>query len=69
MKFMQNSFGKTTMKIGKIIVPCKVVTTTKIVQIWYGDKIIASAGVKNAKDFDYDSLLKIAKHKSTIEVA
>lgn len=69
MKFMQNSFGTTIMKIGKIIVPCKVVTTMKMVQIWYGDEIIASAGVKNAKDFDYDSLLKIAKHKSTIEVA
>nr|DAE34292.1 MAG TPA: hypothetical protein [Caudoviricetes sp.] len=48
MKFIQNSFGTTIMKIGEII---------------------ASAGVKNAKDFDYGSLLKIAKHKSTIEVA
>lgn len=50
---------------------CKVVpvlvnvfTTNKALFIYRGNELIGSASVINAKDFNYDALLKFALHKS-----
>lgn len=60
LKFMQNS--NTTIKMGEATV--KVQTTMTRVDLYKGEELIGSAGVKNAKDFDYERLLAFAKHKS-----
>lgn len=67
LKFMQNS--STTIKMGDSTV--NVQTTMTRVDFYKGDELVGSAGVKNPKDFDYESLLAFAKHKagSKIQVA
>lgn len=60
LKFMQNS--STTISINGET--AKVITTMGSLYIYRGDTLIGSAGVKNPKDFDYESLLAFAKHKS-----
>ena len=60
LKFMQNSNGTT--KMGDK--PMKVQTTMTRVDIYDNDVLVGSAGVKNPKDFDYNCLLTLAKHKS-----
>ena len=60
LKFMQNS--SITIVMGKV--PIKVETTMTRVDLYSGNTLIGSAGVKRAKDFDYESLLAFAKHKS-----
>ncbi len=60
LKFMQNS--KTTIKMGDDTI--KVETTMTRVDLYKGHILIGSAGVKNPSDFDYESLLALAKHKS-----
>ena len=67
LKFMQNS--KTTIKMDGSTV--KVETTMTRVNLYKGTTLIGFAGVKNSSDFDYESLLALAKHKSgsSIQVA
>lgn len=60
LKFMQNS--NTTIEMGGTTV--KVVTTMTRVDLYKENTLIGSAGVKRAKDFDYESLLVFAKSKS-----
>lgn len=60
LKSMQNS--STTIKMGEATI--KVETTMTRVNLYKGNTLIGSAGVKNPNDFDYDSLLTFAKHKS-----
>ena len=60
LKFMQNS--STTIQMGESKV--KVQTTMTRVDLYKGNELIGSAGVKNPHDFDYESLLDIAKRKS-----
>lgn len=60
LKFMQNS--NTTIRMGDATV--KVETTMTRVNLYKGTTLIGSAGVKNPSDFDYESLLALAKHKS-----
>lgn len=60
LKFMQNS--STTIKMGDATV--KVETTMTHVNLYKGSTLIGSASVKNPNDFDYESLLAFAKHKS-----
>lgn len=64
LKFMQNS--KETIKLnGQKI---DVLTTMTRVDLYKGNELIGSAGVKSPSDFDYNSLLAFAKHKSGSEI-
>lgn len=67
LKFMQNS--KTTIKMDGSTV--KVETTMTRVNLYKGTTLIGFAGVKNSSDFDYESLLALAKYKpgSSIQIA
>ena len=64
LKFMQNS--STTIRMGDETV--KVVTTMTRVELYKGNNLIGSAGVKNPHDFNYESLLDIAKRKSGAKI-
>ncbi len=45
----------------------KVITTKKMLFIYSGENLVGAAGVKRAKDFDYDTLLAIAKQGSKLK--
>lgn len=50
---------KTKKPINKELL---VVTTNKRLTIWYNNKIVAEAGVKFERDFDWQALFDIALH-------
>ena len=71
MEMFQNSRGKELWGKGKDVFQADVVTTMTKVLVYHPktDELIASAGVRYARDFDYNSLIKIARQNSNIEVA
>lgn len=72
---MQNKIINTqytkTVKGHTIIIKRTIVTTNKAVIVYDNNQYVGSASVIREKDFDYESLLNIALHKSgaTLEVA
>lgn len=69
-KKLQNAETNVTWFDGKNSFLAKVVTTeTKLFVYNSKHELIAKAGVKYAKDFDFNALLSIARQKSNLEVA
>lgn len=69
-KELQNAETNVTWFDGKNSFSAKVVTTeTKLLVYNSKSELIAKAGVKYAKDFDFNVLLSIARQKSNLEVA
>lgn len=71
MEMFQNSRTKELWKKGKDVFQADVVTTMTKVLVYHPKtgELMASAGVRYARDFNYNSLIKIARQNSNIEVA
>ena len=71
MEMFQNSRGKELWKKGKDVFQADVVTTMTKVLVYHPKtgELVASVGVRHARDFDYNSLINIARQNSNIEVA
>lgn len=67
LKPFQNSETTEHWKIGKELFTAKVITTmTKVLVYHPKGNLIAQAGCKYAKDFNYDELIKIARKESNV---
>ena len=67
LKPFQNSHTTENWKIGNGPFKANVVTTmTKVLVYHPKGNLIAQAGCKYAKDFNYDELIKIARKESNV---